>query len=85
MPTASSRTTSSNKAALRQPALPGPADFLGEFKLQMEELNTHVGGCVEALEAIVAGADDFATLAKCVTESAAAARAPRAGGVPRRP
>ena len=59
------------KAALRQPALAGPAEFLGELKLQMEELNAHVGGCVEALEAIVAGAGDFATLAKCVTESGA--------------
>ena len=51
--------------------MPGPAEFLGELKLQMEELNTHVGGCVEALEEIVAGADDFATLAKCVTQSGA--------------
>ena len=59
------------KAALRQPALAGPAEFLGELKLQMDDLNAHVGGCVEALEAIVAGAADFATLAKCVTESGA--------------
>ena len=43
------------KAALRQPALPGPAEYLGELKLHMDDLNAHVGGCVEALEAIVAG------------------------------
>ena len=57
------------KAALWQLALPGPADFLGELKLQMEDLNAYIGGCVEALQEIVAGAGDFATLAKCVTES----------------
>ena len=71
------------KAALRQPALAGPAEFLGELKLQMEELNAHVGGCVEALEAIVAGAADFATLAKCVVESGAAAAAAGADGAGR--